>query len=78
MSKLQILGTGCSNCDRLLAHAEKAAGELELDFEIEKIEDLEKILSFGVMRTPALAVDGEVLVMGRVPAVQELKGLLAR
>lgn len=78
MSKLQILGPGCSNCKRLLTHVEEAATELGLKFEIEKIEDLEKILSFGVMRTPALAVDGEVLVMGRVPAVKELKGLLAQ
>lgn len=78
MSKLQILGPGCSNCRRLLTHAEQAATELGLEFEIEKIEDLGKILAFGIMRTPALALDGEVLVMGRVPAVKELKGLLAR
>lgn len=78
MSKLQILGPGCSNCKRLLTHVEKAAGELGLEYEIEKIEDLGKILSFGIMRTPALALDGEVLVMGRVPAVEEIKGLLAQ
>ena len=78
MTKLQILGPGCSNCKRLLTHVEQAAGELGLEVEIEKIEDLGKILSFGVMRTPALAVDGEVLVMGRMPAVEELKGLLAQ
>lgn len=78
MSKLQILGPGCSNCKRLLAHVERAATELGLKFEVEKIEDLGKILDFGVMRTPALAVDGEVLVMGRVPAVKELKGLIAQ
>ncbi len=76
MSKLQILGPGCSNCQRLLIHAEKAVQELGLRCEIEKIEDLDQILSFGVMRTPALALDGEVLVIGRVPAVEELKGLL--
>ncbi len=78
MSKLQILGTGCASCQRLLTHVEEAAADLGLEAEIEKVEDLGKILSFGVMRTPALARDGEVLVMGRVPAVEELKGLLAR
>lgn len=76
MKKLQILGPGCFNCKRLLNHAEEAARELGLEAEIEKIEDLNKILSFGVMRTPALAVDGEVVVMGRVPSIPELKGLL--
>lgn len=77
MSKLQILGPGCSNCRRLLANAERAAEDLGLDYEIEKVEDLGRILAFGVMRTPALALDGEVVAMGRVPAVEELKGLLA-
>ena len=77
MMKLQILGTGCFNCQRLSTHAEEAARELGLEAEIEKIEDLGQILAFGVMQTPALAVDGEVVVMGRVPSVPELKGLLA-
>ena len=77
MKKLQILGTGCVNCQRLFANAEEAARELGLEAEIEKVEDLGEILSFGVMRTPALAVDGEVVVMGRVPSVPELEGLLA-
>ncbi len=77
MSKLQILGTGCANCRRLQTHVEEAASELGLEFEIEKVEDLSEILSFGVMRTPALAVDGEVRVAGRVPSIPELKGLLA-
>lgn len=78
MSTVQILGPGCSNCKRLLAHVEEAVAELGLEVEIEKIEDVGRILSFGVMRTPALALDGEVMVMGRVPAVDELKGLLAQ
>ena len=78
MSKLQILGPGCSNCQRLLANVEQAARDLGLAAEIEKVEELDKILALGVMRTPALVLDGEVAVMGRVPAVEELKGLLAR
>lgn len=77
MSKLQILGPGCSKCQCLLDRVEKAAGELELDVTTEKIEDIGKILSFGVMRTPALAIEGEVVVMGHVPSVARLKELLA-
>ena len=77
MKKLQILGTGCSSCQRLFAHAEEAVRELGLEAELEKVEDLGQILASGVMQTPALAVDGEVVVMGRVPSIPELKGLLA-
>ena len=77
MKKLQILGTGCFNCQRLFAHAAEAVRELGLEAELEKVEDLGQILAFGVMQTPALAVDGEVVVMGRVPSIPELKGLLA-
>jgi len=78
MSKLQILGPGCSKCQCLLERVEKAAGELGLEVETEKIEDIGKILSFGVMRTPALVIDGEVVVMGHVPSVAKLKEFLAR
>jgi len=77
MTQLQILGPGCSKCQCLLDRAEKAAQELGLEVTTEKIEDLGKILSFGVLRTPALAVDGEVVVVGHVPSVARLKGLLA-
>lgn len=77
MTKLQILGTGCANCRRLTAATEQAARNLGLDFELEKVEDLEAILDFGVLRTPALAVDGRVRISGRVPPVSEIERLLA-
>ncbi|HMA75796.1 MAG TPA: thioredoxin family protein [Candidatus Krumholzibacteriaceae bacterium] len=76
--KIQILGTGCSKCEGL-AEAVKTAGlELGLDFELEKITDIEKIISFGVMMTPALVVDGDVKLTGKVPAPEELKKILTQ
>ncbi|OGV56395.1 MAG: redox-active disulfide protein 2 [Lentisphaerae bacterium GWF2_44_16] len=74
--KIQILGTGCPKCKKLAENAEAAAKELGLDFELEKVTDINKIMGFGVMMTPALAVDGTVKVVGKVPSVEELKGIL--
>lgn len=74
--KMQILGTGCAKCTKLAADAAAAAAALDLDHEIEKITDIGRITEFGVMLTPALAVDGTVLVTGRVPSVDELKKIL--
>jgi small redox-active disulfide protein 2 len=75
--KIQILGTGCPKCKKLAEHAEAAAKALQLDCEIEKITDISQIISFGVMTTPALAVDGEVKLLGMVPSVEELKKMLS-
>jgi small redox-active disulfide protein 2 len=77
MTKLQILGSGCAKCKALTAATETAAQALGLQYEIEKITDVNKIISFGVMMTPALAVDGAVKVSGKVPTVDEIKKLLA-
>ena len=74
--KIQVLGTGCQKCEKLAESVEKAAAELNLDCEIEKITDLNKIMEFGVMLTPALAIAGEVKVVGKVPSVEALKKLL--
>ncbi len=76
-TKLQILGTGCAKCRMLTEHAERAAQELGLDYELEKVTELEKILAFGVVATPALVVDGEIRVFGHVPSTTRLKELLA-
>jgi small redox-active disulfide protein 2 len=76
MKKLQILGPGCSKCKALAEQTEKAAKAMGLEYELEKVTDIEKILAFGVMSTPALAVDGEVKVVGRVPGLDEVKNLL--
>ncbi len=77
MKKLQILGTGCARCHALTQAAEQAAQALGLQYELEKVTDLHRIMSFGVMVTPALVVDGEVKMAGRVPSVADLKKLLA-
>ena len=76
MKKLQILGTGCPKCTKLAEHAEAAAQALGIEYEIEKIKDINAIMGFGVMITPALAVDGEVKVAGKVPSVDEIKQML--
>lgn len=77
MRKLQILGTGCAKCTNLAAATEQAAKTLGFEYEIEKVTDLNKIMSFGVMMTPALVVDGQVKAAGRVPSVEDIKKLLA-
>lgn len=76
-TKLQVLGTGCPKCQMLTEHAERAAKELGLDYELEKVTDIEKIFEFGVVATPALVVDGEIRVAGHVPSTPRLKELLA-
>lgn len=74
--KIQILGPGCYNCRLLTEKTEKAAQELGLDYEIEKVEDLESMMALGVMATPALVVDGRVKLSGFVPHVSKIKELL--
>lgn len=75
--KLQILGTGCPKCKLLAERTEAAAREAGLEAEVLKVTDINEILSFGVMSTPALAMDGKVLFSGKVPEVAELSRLLA-
>ena len=74
--KLQILGTGCPKCNDLAQKTEQAAKELGIEYELVKVREIVDIMSFGVMMTPALAVDGVVKVMGKVPGAGELKNLI--
>ena len=67
---VQVLGPGCPNCKKLLALAEQAVKETGVTAQVEKITDLNVIVGFGVMRTPALAVDGVVKIQGRVPKLE--------
>ncbi|MFZ3114927.1 MAG: thioredoxin family protein [Syntrophales bacterium] len=76
MKKIQILGTGCAKCIKLTENAKKAAEEAGVAYEIEKVTDISKIMDFGVMMTPALAIDGEVKSVGKVLSVEEIKKLL--
>jgi len=77
MKTLQILGTGCPKCTKLVENTEAAAKQLGIEYELVKVKDINAIMGFGVMVTPALVVDGEVKVAGKVPAVDEIKKMLA-
>jgi small redox-active disulfide protein 2 len=77
VKKLQILGPGCPKCEELTKRTEEAAKALGLDYELEKIKDLNQMMAIGVFMTPALVVDGEVKVVGKVPSEEELKKMLA-
>jgi small redox-active disulfide protein 2 len=74
---LQVLGPGCPKCTTLAENAKAAVGELGINAQVEKVTDINEITSFGVMMTPALAIDGQVKVVGKVPSVEEIKKLLA-
>ena len=77
MKKIQILGTGCPKCRKLAENAEAAANELTIEYEIEKVTDINEMMKFGVMVTPALAIDGQVKVTGKVADVGDIKKMLA-
>ena len=74
---LQVLGPGCAKCTKLAENAKAAAGELGINAQVEKVTDINAITGFGVMMTPALVIDGEVKVVGKVPSVEEVKQLLS-
>jgi len=76
MKKIQVLGTGCPKCEKVAKNAEAAVRELGIDGEVVKVTDINEIMTFGVMMTPGLAVDGEVKVSGKVPSVEEIKAWL--
>jgi small redox-active disulfide protein 2 len=76
MKKLQILGAGCPKCKKLAENAETAAKALGIEYTLEKVTDINEIMEFGVMMTPALAVDGVVKVVGKVPEPDALKALI--
>jgi small redox-active disulfide protein 2 len=74
--KLKIYGSGCAKCNLLTQHAETAARELGIDYELEKVTDINQIIDAGVMRTPALAVDDDIVIAGSVPSAEKIKQLL--
>ena len=76
MKKLQILGTGCAKCIKLTANTEEAAKKAGIEYEIEKVTDINEIMKFGVMMTPALAVDGKVRSVGKVLTPAEIEKLI--
>ena len=78
MKVIKILGTGCPRCDQLAAAAKQAADQLSLEYELKKIKNISEFPSYGLMLTPGLVVDGELIVQGKVPTVDEIKILLEK
>jgi small redox-active disulfide protein 2 len=74
--KLEVLGTGCARCDALEAAVKQAADQLGLDYQLVHVKEIAKFASYGVMITPALVVNGQVKVAGKVPSPAELARLL--
>ena len=74
--KIQILGTGCPKCKKLAEQTEEAAKALGIEYELIKVTQINDIMNFGVMITPALAIDGVVKFAGKVPPVEEIKNYL--
>lgn len=70
--KIEILGTGCPKCKQTLANAEKAVKQLGVDAQIVKVEKINDIMNYGVMITPALAIDGEVKIAGKIPSPDQI------
>ena len=76
--KIEILGMGCPKCKKLYENAQNAAKELNVQADIVKVEDLQQIVSRGVMTTPALVIDGKVKTAGSVPDVAKIKELIGQ
>jgi len=76
--KIEILGTGCAKCKMLYEITQNALEKAGIEAEVSKVEDLATIMNYGVMSTPALAIDGKVVMSGRLPSLDELTGLLGK
>ncbi len=74
--KIEILGTGCAKCHKLEELVRETVKETGISAEITKVEDIKKIMTYGVMTTPALVVDGQVKVAGKIPSTEEIKRLI--
>ena len=78
MKEIKVLGTRCPKCQELMKQTERAVQELALDCTVEKVTDIQKITSYGVMMTPALVVDGHVKVSGKVPPLDDIKEMIGQ
>lgn len=76
MKNIKVLGTGCANCKTTLKLIEEEAGKAGIDVELEKVEDLPQIMSYGVMSTPGVVVDGQVVHAGGIPERSAIQGWL--
>ena len=77
MINIKILGTGCPKCNKLADSADKAARELGIEYQLEKVTDIAEITAHGVMMTPAVMIDGVMRCQGRVPKADEIRSWLA-
>ena len=71
--KIEVLGMGCANCNKLYQNALEAVKLSGKEIEVTKVEDIKKIMSYGILSTPALAIDGLVKVAGKVPKVEDIR-----
>jgi small redox-active disulfide protein 2 len=76
VKEIKVLGTGCPKCTALLEHTQAAVDELNIECAVEKVTDIDEIIGFGVIMTPALLIDGDVKALGKVPSVEEIKAFL--
>ena len=76
MKDIKVLGTGCPKCAKLAANAQEAVDALQADAEVSKVTEINKIMEYGVMMTPALVIDGDVKSVGKVPTADKIKALL--
>lgn len=75
---IKVLGTGCKNCKKTEENAKEALAELGIEATVEKVESMEDIIAYGVMKTPALVIDEKVVIMGRIPSVKDIKKVLQK
>jgi len=76
--EIKILGTGCANCKTLENNTRNALAEMNIAADVEKVEDIQKIMAYGIMRTPGLVIDGKVVLSGRLPNSTELKEIILK
>ncbi|OFX69559.1 MAG: redox-active disulfide protein 2 [Bacteroidetes bacterium GWE2_29_8] len=76
--EIKILGTGCANCKTLEKVVMNALAEMNITANVEKVEDIQKIMGYGIMRTPGLVINGKVVVSGRIPKIEELKEIITK
>ncbi len=77
LKKLIVLGPGCPRCENLAKLTAQAADQLGIEYELEKLTDIKQFMTFGLMMTPGLVVDGELKSQGKVPSIDDIKAMLA-
>ena len=76
--EIKVLGTGCSNCKTLEKAVTNVVAEMKINANVEKVEDIQQIMSYGVMRTPALVINGKVVLSGRIPSSKEIQEIIEK